>query len=567
MAMRRLGVLLSTAALLAASAAPAAVDRREAGALVMEDIPPIPAGIEERLRQYSNTRFARLAGWDPDGSGLYVTTRFGDTTQLHHVAKPGGARRQLTFFSEPLGATATAPTGADAGVVYSRDAGGGEFYQLYHFDPTTGASLLLTDGESRNGSPVWSNDGKRIAYYSTRRNGVDWDLYVGPVDDPDAARLVLDEGGTWFPMDFAAGDEELLVARYVSINESHFFVLDLESGALEPIAAPSTGDAKVSYDNAVFGATARQIYLTTDAGGEFLRLARFDRRDRSLHWITEGIPWNVDGLTVSDDGAQLAFTVNENGLSRLYLLDTDSDRYRTVDGLPVAVIYDLEFRADGKALAFTINGSRSPGDVYSLRLADSTLTRWTESEVGGLNTAALAEPELIHYETFDAVDGEPRRIPAFYYRPPAAKRKGGEPAPVIVVIHGGPEGQIRPYFFSSFHYYLNELGAAVIAPNVRGSAGYGKSYLKLDNGFKRKDSVKDIGALLEWIEAQPELDADRVAVSGGSYGGYMVLATMVDYNERVACGIDRVGISNCVTFLENTKDYRRDLRREEYGDE
>jgi dipeptidyl aminopeptidase/acylaminoacyl peptidase len=176
----------------------------------------------------------------------------------------------------------------------------------------------------------------------------------------------------------------------------------------------------------------------------------------------------------------------------------------------------------------------------------------------------FAAPELIRYPTFDEVDGQPRQIPAFVYRP---KTVSEQPLPVLISIHGGPEAQFNPYFSSTFQYYLNEMGIAVIAPNVRGSAGYGKSYLQLDNGMLRENSVKDIGALLDWIATQPDLDAERVAVFGGSYGGYMVLASMIHFNDRIRAGVDIVGISNFVTFLENTKDYRRDLRRVEYGDE
>jgi dipeptidyl aminopeptidase/acylaminoacyl peptidase len=190
------------------------------------------------------------------------------------------------------------------------------------------------------------------------------------------------------------------------------------------------------------------------------------------------------------------------------------------------------------------------------------LTRWTYSEVGGLDTSLFIEPELVAYPTFDSGQGGPDAIPAWVYKP-----AGKGPWPVIISIHGGPESQARPAFASTYQLWLSKLGAAVIVPNVRGSSGYGKHFLSLDNGFKREDSVKDIGALLDWIATQPDLDEDRVAVFGGSYGGYMVLASGVHYSDRLKAAVDIVGISNFVTFLENTQDYRRDLRRAEYGDE
>jgi dipeptidyl aminopeptidase/acylaminoacyl peptidase len=211
----------------------------------------------------------------------------------------------------------------------------------------------------------------------------------------------------------------------------------------------------------------------------------------------------------------------------------------------------------------TINSTTSPGDIYVYDLEKEEAVRWTYSEVGGLNTEQFPKAKLIRFPTFDKIDGETRQIPAFVYNPGEISGK----IPVLIDIHGGPAGQHRPRFSSFYAYLVNELGIAVIAPNVRGSSGYGKSYLKLDDDYKRENSVKDIVELINWIREQPEYDAERIAVFGGSYGGYMVLASMVHYNDKIKCGVDRVGISNFVTFLENTREYRRDLRRVEYGDE
>ena len=254
--------------------------------------------------------------------------------------------------------------------------------------------------------------------------------------------------------------------------------------------------------------------------------------------------------------------MNENGYSSLYLLNPQTFKYKKVKSIPIGLIGGMEFNRNNKSLGLTINTFQSPSDAHVLDLKSNplgygSLTRWTFSEVGGLDTSKFIEPELIHYPSFDG-----RKIPAFIY---ANKTK--EPQPVIIYIHGGPEGQSRPSFSSTFQLWMKNLGAAVITPNVRGSEGYGKEYLSLDNGFNRENSVKDIGALLDWIETQPNLDSRRVAVYGGSYGGYMVLASAVHYSDRLNAAVDIVGISNFVTFLKNTKDYRRDLRRVEYGDE
>ena len=248
-------------------------------------------------------------------------------------------------------------------------------------------------------------------------------------------------------------------------------------------------------------------------------------------------------------------------------MDARTRDYKAVDNIPTGLAFGLTFSPDDSKLAMTLNTASTPSDSFVLDLGDSPLDygelkRWTTSEVGGLNTSTFRTPELISYPTFDEVDSAPRQIPAWIYKP-----VGNGPFPVVVSIHGGPEGQSRPGFSSTYQMWMEKLGVAVVIPNVRGSAGYGKTYLSLDNGFKREDSVRDIGALLDWMETQPDLDSDRVAVFGGSYGGYMVLASSFHYSDRLKAAVDIVGISNFVTFLENTQDYRRDLRRVEYGDE
>jgi dipeptidyl aminopeptidase/acylaminoacyl peptidase len=536
------------------------VQRRQEGNLVIEEIPPIPQEIVDRMVQYQNTRAAALQGWNPNGRGMLISTRFAETTQLHWVDQPGGARRQITFFTEPVRGAAICPDPSQMRFLFMKDVGGGEFYQIFDFDPRTGASRMLTDGKSRHGAVRWSNKGDRFSYYGTQRNGRDWDLYVASVEEGAEPTRVMNAEGAWTPLDFSPGDDRLLVKNYVSINESYLYVLDLGSGELTPI---NPSEEKIAYGAAAWAADGKGIFYTSDEAGEFAHLRFYDLATKQSAMLTADIPWDVEAVAVSKNRDRLAFTTNEDGLTKVYLLNADTRRRSALRELPIGQIYGLEFHPGGESLAMVVNTAVSPGDIYECRLKDQTWTRWTESEVGGLDTAGFVEPTLIHYETFDRVDGKPRKIPAFYYRP--AKGKG--PFPVLIQIHGGPEGQFVPYFSSQFQYWVNELNIAILAPNVRGSAGYGKSYLKLDNGFNREDTVKDIGKLLDWIAGRPELDKDRVAVTGGSYGGYMVLASMTHFNDRLRAGIESVGISNFVTFLQNTQDYRRELRRAEYGDE
>jgi dipeptidyl aminopeptidase/acylaminoacyl peptidase len=563
---KSLSVLFVTAA--ASTLLAADIQRIEAnnGNLIMEDIPPIPVEIVEGLNRFQNVRSANFRDWAADGSGMYVSTRFGDVSQIHRVDKPGGARHQITFYNEPVGGISRQPGGSK--VIFTRDAGGSEFTQIFLLDPLDGVTTMLTDGESRNGATLWDREGRRVAYQSTGRNGASNDVWLMDPDDPDSAEIVLEspDGTWWGPADFSENGSKLLIENYVSIADSRVHLLDLDSQEVTMLAggdeSPSA-NLPLAFDDKNGG-----FWFITDQGGEFMQLAWQPMQpDADIEIITTDIPWNISGGAISNDRERIAFSANENGMTRVYLMDTKSKEYTAVTNIPTGLAGNLTFSPDDSHLAMTLNNSKTPSDAFVLELGKKALeygelVRWTESEVGGLDTSKFRSPELVSFATFDKVDGADRQIPAWVYKPP-----GDGPFPVVVSIHGGPEGQSRPSFSSTYQMWMQKLGVAVIVPNVRGSAGYGKSYLALDNGFNREDSVRDIGSLLDWIETQPDLDQDRVAVFGGSYGGYMVLASSVHFSDRLKAAVDIVGISNFVTFLENTQDYRRDLRRVEYGDE
>jgi dipeptidyl aminopeptidase/acylaminoacyl peptidase len=542
-----------------ASGALAEQGRVEKGNLVIEGIPEIPERILDRLNQYQSTRTASLQGWLPSGEGFLIKTRFGETQQIHLVKSPGGARRQITFFHEPVDKAWVSPNPEVHGFLFTRDVGGSELYQIFFFDLETGTYQLLTDGRSRNGDVRWSNRGHRFVFSTTKRNGRDWDLHIADISQPGSSRPVLEKTGAWEAQDWSPDDAKLLVRRYVSINEVYPYILDMETEELTPFHPT---DKRVSYGNMLYAKDGRGIYFTSDQNSEFLRLQYYDLAEGQITVMADDISWDVEGFALSDDGKHLAFTVNEEGMSALHLMDLTSMQEVYLPALPRGRIYGLHFDPEGTKLGLVLNTPQHPGDVFTLDLSSREIVRWTFSEVGGLKGEDLVTPELIRYETFDQVDGQPRTTSAFYYRP-----RGSGPFPVLIDIHGGPERQARPSFNSLRQYFIKELGIAVLRPNVRGSSGYGKSYLLLDNGYKREDSVRDIGALLDWIAEQPELDSDRVVLFGSSYGGYMVLGSMTHYNHRLRAAIEKYGISNFVTFLENTKDYRRDLRRAEYGDE
>ena len=530
--------------------------RHEHGNLVFDNIPAPDPALAVRLGRYLESRQATLLDWLADGS-LLISTRFGDTDQVHRVAAPLGVREQLTFYAEPVSLARAAESGG--GFVFLKDQGGDENSQLYYRAPD-GAVRELTHGEFTHGSPVWAHDARRIAFYGNERDGASLDVYVTDVTSGAAPRLVV--GGkqdAWYPLDWSADDARLLVLRYVSISEGYLYSVDAASGALT--ALDSSG-RKVGIRAAKFAPGGRGIYVLSDEDGEFAALRLVDPVAHQVRRVTPELNWDVESFDASPDGRYLAYVVNQDGRSHLVIEDTQTHGQVSPAGLPEGVITRLAFDRAGHRLGLSVESPEAPRDVYSYDLERGRLERWTRSEPGPLEGRALVAPELVRFPTWDRVAGHARILSAYVYRPRQSVH-----CPVVIDIHGGPEAQFRPGWDPFTQFLVNELGIAVVAPNVRGSSGYGKSFLALDNGELREDAVRDIGSLLVWIAAQPALDREHVSVMGASYGGYMALASLVTYGERLRGGIDAVGISNFVTFLTHTAAYRRDLRRAEYGDE
>lgn len=526
--------------------------------LVVEGVPPIPVSLAEKVARYTEFRAATLSDWHPTKREMLIATRFGDTNQVHRVKFPGGARTQLTFFADSVGGASYPPKTADY-FVFSKGAGGNERFQLYRFDTGTGNVVLLTDGKSRNGSPRFANQGDKLVYTSTRRNGADVDLFVMDPLDPKTNRTLLElKGGGWFPLDWSPDDRLLLVGEYVSINESYLWLVEEKTGAKE-LLTPRGGNVAVAYGGGAFSRDGKGFYVTTDLDSEFRRLAYIDMETKKPTILTGHIKWDVESFALSPDGKTIAFLVNEDGVETLRLMDTGTKKELSRPQLFEGSVTGIQWHNNGVDLGFNLVSARSPSDVYSLDVTSGKVERWTHSETGGLNTEKFAEPQLVRWKSFDD-----RAISGFLYQPPA-RFKGKRP--VVIDIHGGPESQFRPGFLARKNYFLDEMGLALIFPNVRGSAGYGKTFLGLDNGFLREDAYKDIDALLDWIAKRPDLDAERIMVTGGSYGGHMTLAVATYYAAKIRCAVDIVGISNLATLLENTESYRRDLRRVEYGDE
>ncbi len=525
-----------------------------------DGIPPIPRELIEKIDRYSNYRSAAFAQWHPDKLEMLIGTRFGVTSQVHRVAQPMGMREQLTFFPEPVRGVGEYVDGN--AFTLSMDAGGDEFFQLYRFDPATGARTLLTDGKSRHTMGPRSKATGIVAFHrvDADADGAFTEIWtVDPLKPETARKVATMRGGGWGTTDWSPDGKQLLLNEYISVTNSKVWLLDVTSGESKRLL-PKDDSVEISYSGGEFDPSGAKFYCTSDEGSEFAQLRVYSLSDLSSESLTAKIPWDVDEFDLSPNGNMIAYAYNDAGSTRWGVMPTGGANGVTIapSGGALGVASGFQWHNDSDHLAFTKSDVRSAGDVWVLQASTGKVTQWTKSETG-ISTEGWPDAEPIRWKSSDGLD-----VTGFLNRPPA---KFSGPRPCVVVIHGGPEGQSRPNFQGRWNYFLNELGIAIIYPNVRGSTGFGKTFAGLDNGTKRGGTYDDIGALLDWIGAQPELDAKRIMIYGGSYGGHMTLATATRYSEKIACSVNLFGISNFVTFLANTQGYRRDLRRAEYGDE
>src|SRR5262245_15591377 len=524
--------------------------------VVQDGVPSIPASMRLKVNPYRAFYPSSLLAWDSSKTEIYVTRYQRTSVQAARVTSPGAPLNFLTDFPDGVAGFYYHTDGKY--FIYRKPEGGSELYQLYRYDVQSKRSTRLTDGRSKNLYPVWVDSGNKLIYSSTRRNGKDMDLYeIDPVDPSTNRMLAKLDGEDWAAFDCSPDGRQILLSDYKSPNESYLWLLDVNRGEKSLLTPAPKGEKVFNGSYGYFSKDGKGIYIITDRGSEFRRLAFLDLATKNLRFLT-GDDWDVEELALSPDGATIAFTTNENGQGRLHLLEARTYKESSVPTLPIGVASGLAWHNNSRYLGFVFTSTRSPGEVYSVDLHNGKLEQWTRS-YSGINTDRFVDPELIKWRSFDG-----RIISGFLYRPPSTftgKR------PVIIDIHGGPYLQFRPYFRWDDNYITNELGITMIYPNIRGSAGYGKSFLTLDDGFHREDAVRDVGELLDWIKTQPTLDCTRVAISGASYGGYVALSAAIKYPDRISAVLSYVGITNLVTFIKDASSNEPDAWRREYGDE
>jgi dipeptidyl aminopeptidase/acylaminoacyl peptidase len=539
--------------------------------IVTRGMPAFSAERAAKLAPYLNVRPLRFQDWHPTAPAMLITRRpaRGEVTQLHVVNKPNGVPVALTDGTEPVRSAAYHPKDGNR-ILFLRDAGGSEKFQVFHLDVAAKKTTMLTDGKHRHTGARWSPDGRRIVYFSPKRNGRDNDLYTMDPLKPASEKLLAKlPGGGWWISDWSPDGRLILAIEYFSINHSRIHIIDAATGE-RSLFSPVT-KAKVSHGRARFDPQMRAVYYTCDESFDFQHIVRVDFKDgRRTRLLTE-IRWDVESLEISKDGKTLAVVHNESGVSRLRLVDVKTQRVLYTPKLYSGVIHSVAWRADG-LLAFDHEWAHSPGEVYVLDLSPVSRVRWQSAGLGGLNPSKLPIPVR---GTFTSRDGT--KFDAWFYYPGNYFDKGRHTQfsrltvsgglPAVISYHGGPESQFRPRFMGGYNYLPGEMNVVLVCPNVRGSRGYGKKFLAADNGAKRVGVMLDVERLREGLNEMRAIDGNRLAVMGGSYGGYMALASLTHMPGFFKCGIDRVGISSFVTFLKNTSDYRRDLRRAEYGDE
>jgi dipeptidyl aminopeptidase/acylaminoacyl peptidase len=524
------------------------VDATLPDAFVFEGGRPTSVTVLDTIEPYLSTRSAHLVSYTKD-SGVLVLTQFGGTTQVHRVEHPLGAREQLTFGPGSVAQASFDPLDS-ASIFYRVDRQGNERYSVRHLELDTRKLRSLTpDGAHTRGYMTTRTGEILLSSYS--EDGTETIITMLDADG-SPPREVFRGPGAWTLNSVASDGQRLLLREFKAADEVSLDLLDLGSGQLTRLYGGKPGEVCKA---ATFLPDGSAVDLLANRGGDFISLWRLELDGGAWTELTPKQRWDIEGFARQSSGKRIAVVANEDGASVIYMIESGKRSLREI-ARPGGVVQDLRF-SDSRHLLATISTPRAPADVYEYDTVDRKAVRWTKSEIGGLHPDQFITPTVIRFRSFDG-----REIPADYYRP-----RGEGPFATVIYVHGGPERQVRPSFNPFFQYLAAQRNVAVIAPNLRGSTGYGLEYMGLDDATKRMDVIFDVGALLDWITAQSELAEDRVAIIGVSYGGFVTLASLIEYGDRLVAGANIVGVADIEGLLVNTGEYRRDLRRREYGDE
>lgn len=514
------------------------------------------------FERYLNVRNAYGATFSPDGRSLSFLTDITGVAEVWSVPVELGTAlpawpEQLTFRGERVSGIRYSP--AEPVMLVAADSGGSELDQFYTLSQDGAEFRALTDQpEVMYRAGLWSPDGLRLVYASNERDSRYFDIYERNMQSGET-RLVWQQDSTNFPAAYSPDGTRIIVNRMHANTFVQLFLLDLSSGEARALTS-ETADGPSDFRSVCWASDGSGFYVVSNRGRDFLSLAWLDLATAELTFLRDE-QWDVEWLKLSRDGRHLALAVNEDGYSRLELFDI-AQGWQKRQALPLpplahrGVIVEAIWSPDGQRLALTQLSAGTPMDIWIWDVEQQLYWQATHSSLGGIPGESYVEPSLIHYPTFDG-----RQIPAFLFLPPDKPAQG---LPVVINVHGGPESQARP-IFNAVQQYLVAQGYAVLVPNVRGSTGYGHAYMSLDDVRKRMDSVADLQHAALWLRESGLADPARIVVMGGSYGGFMVLSAITTYPDLWAAAIDIVGIANFVTFLENTRPWRRKLRESEYG--
>lgn len=524
--------------------------------LVVEGVPDIPPAIRQVTDPYWNVTANAFMGWDPKTGGMLICSFKQEVRQLHLLMSPQGEVRMSTLFPECINAGSFMPKLGDQ-VVFAADHNGDEFYQLYRLDVASNKTQLLTDGDSRNGDVIYDRTGHSIAFLSTLPEAKYPVLEVMDPRNHDSLHMIMEpDAGNWLLMDWDKNGTHVLACHDRYLNAGYLWSINAVSN--ETTLLTTTRQTQRAYLAARYTPDDSGLYvvvLGTRYGRfiDYMPLTNTGPARKVPKFTTD-----IDGMELSPDGTWLAYLTDETDSQKLHIFNTLTGEELPVT-LPSAYFARIRWNEDSTQLGFNFGSASTPYQAFSYNVTTHQVQQWTSDQTMSPPENPI-KPQLVKIPSFDQLE-----ISGYLYRPDPKKFPGKRP--VLVCIHGGPEAEFLPSYLGPFNYYLDQLGVALLYPNVRGSSGFGPDFENLDNGTKREDSVKDIGAFLDWIKMDPQLDANRIGVQGASYGGYMVLATLFHYGNKVRCGSDYVGITDFVTFLRNTKLYRQANRRMEYGDE